>query len=969
MNSDVQLVPSPEKTLYLIDISSFIFRAFFAIRNLKNSKGQPTNAVYGVAAMLAKLLEEARPHHLGVAYDSKEPSFREVQYPQYKANRSAPPDDLVPQFAWVDELVHLMGMPGFRLPGVEADDLIATAAERWKQLSPQHRVVIVSSDKDLMQLVDHQVSLWDTLSGKRYDALAVKEKLGVPPHLVRDYLGLVGDSSDNIPGVPGFGPKTASELLLTHGSLGAVLQAARDQQIPGKKGENLRAHEGDAVLSADLATVKRDVPLEDAKVSLTRGVPTFDYRFQYTPELEAFLKRMEFSALIKQWSTKALGAQRTPGSEGAQGTPAFHGAKPALVSDGAPRTSQVSGLPEQASAGTLEDGTSIQSTLRMGVDASVAGAGASFQAVVTESQFARVLEELERAKEFGFDLETTSLNPREARLVGVALCPALTTSYYIPVGHREGQQLAEGWVLERLLPFIQQPKYKKIGQNLKYDWSVLQAMGIHAQGIGADTMVAAYLLDPEGRHNLQALAAQYLNYAVTSYEDVCGKGKAQIGFDEVPIDRATHYSAEDAWAALALWKELAPRIQEERLMPIFAQVDLPLVPVLAHMEMEGVCIDVDYLQALSQEFRMELERVSARIEAYSHGPINLNSPKQIGKLLFEDLKLPTHGKTKTGFSTDASVLERLAPLHEVPRLMLEYREISKLLGTYVDPLPALRDRKTGKIHTSYHQTVTATGRLSCSDPNLQNIPIRTERGSRLRRAFVASPGQLLVAADYSQIELRILAHMSQDPELCRSFEKGEDVHQRTASEIYAISPEQVTPEQRGVAKAINFGLMYGKTPFGLSQELRISRREADSIIQRYFQRYAGVKAFLDGQIEKARSTGVVYTELGRMRRLADIVSKNPAMRANSERMAMNTPIQGTAADLMKLAMIQLEDRLRQEGLQSKLILQVHDEVVLDCPREEVPAVERLVAEVLEGAMQLRVPLQANVASGQNWLEL
>jgi DNA polymerase-1 len=963
MNSDSKLVPSPEKTLYLIDISSFIFRAFFAIRNLKNSKGQPTNAVYGVAAMLAKLLEEARPHHLGVAYDSKEPSFREVQYPQYKANRSAPPDDLVPQFAWVDELVHLMGMPGFRLPGVEADDLIATAAERWKQLSPHHHVVIVSSDKDLMQLVDDQVSLWDTLSGKRYDAHAVKEKLGVPPHLVRDYLGLVGDSSDNIPGVPGFGPKTASELLLAHGSLGAVLQAAKDQKIPGKKGENLLAHEGDAILSADLATVKRDVPLEAAKVALTGGVPTFDYRFQYTSELETFLKRMEFNALIKQWSTKALGAQRAPGVEGAQRAPGVEGA------DGAPKASAVSHPSQEASAGSPEGEALPESSPRMSMTTGGATSGANFQAIVTESQFAQVLEELDRAKEFGFDLETTSLNPREARLVGIALCPGLTNSYYIPVGHREGRQLAEGWVRERLLPFITQPKYKKIGQNLKYDWSVLQAMGIQAQGLGADTMVAAYLLDPEGRHNLQALAAQYLNYAVTSYEDVCGKGKTQIGFDEVPIDRATHYSAEDAWVALALWKELAPRIQEERLMPIFAQVDLPLVPVLAQMEMEGVCIDVDYLQALSQEFRKELDGVSARIEAYSHGPINLNSPKQIGKLLFEDLKLPTHGKTKTGYSTDASVLERLAPLHEVPRLMLEYREISKLLGTYVDPLPTLRDKKTGKIHTSYHQTVTATGRLSCSDPNLQNIPIRTERGSRLRRAFVASPGQLLVAADYSQIELRILAHMSQDPELCRSFEKGEDVHQRTASEIYGISPEQVTQEQRGVAKAINFGLMYGKTPFGLSQELGISRREADSIIQRYFQRYAGVKAFLDGQIEKARSTGVVYTELGRMRRLSDIRSKNPAMRANSERMAMNTPIQGTAADLMKIAMIQLEDRLRQEGLQSKLILQVHDEVVLDCPREEVRKVERLVAEVLEGAMKLRVPLQANVASGQNWLEL
>ena len=482
-------------------------------------------------------------------------------------------------------------------------------------------------------------------------------------------------------------------------------------------------------------------------------------------------------------------------------------------------------------------------------------------------------------------------------------------------------------------------------------------------------MIASYLLETEGRHSLENLAAHYLGYTVLTYEQVCGKGKDQIGFDQVSIALATRYSAEDALITYRLWKKLIERLKEELLLQIFSEVDLPLVGILSKMELQGVAIDVPFLQGLSKEFDQELRQIEEQVAKFTSGPINLNSPRQIAQLLFEELKLPVQAKTKTGYSTDATVLETLAPLHEVPRLLLEYREITKLKGTYVDPLPLMRDPTTGRIHTSYQQTVAATGRLSSSNPNLQNIPIRSDRGRRIRNAFVAAPGSLFVSADYSQIELRILAHMSADEELCRSFRHNEDVHRRTASEIFEVALDQVDDRQRGIAKAINFGLMYGKTPFGLAQELKISRAEAKQVIDRYFERYAGVKRFLDGQIEEAKERGYVTTLLGRKRHLPDIRSKNPAIRGNAERMAMNTPIQGTAADLMKLAMIKMDHVLEERQLRSRLILQVHDEVVLECPESEAPSVLELVREAMESAMELTVPLTVNAAMGKHWSDL
>ncbi|MBI2711434.1 MAG: DNA polymerase I [Bdellovibrio sp.] len=921
MSQKNEILPPSKNTLYLVDISSFIFRAFFAIRSLKNKAGEPTNAVYGVATMLARLADEAKPEYLAVVYDSKEPSFRKEVYPEYKANRSAPPDDLVPQFDRIEELIAAFEIHSYRMKGVEADDLIATLAHRWCAEAPHHHVVIVSSDKDLMQLVSDRVEIWDTMSNKFYAPPQVEEKFGVKPEQIRDYLALVGDSSDNIPGVAGIGPKGASDLLKQFGTLDRVLDAARKNEIAGKKGESLRTCEKDALLSAELATVKVDLPVHIPMESLK-------YRFHVNDTCLNLLKTLDFHSLVAKWGSQAA-------------------------------------VNPTSSAGTIAVASDAQSKKKP---------QAHFKTVRTLAELSNIIKGIQQSKFFGIDLETTALNPRAAKIVGVAVCYDPAEAFYIPVGHSGDEaQLKLTEVLEALKPLLEDVNIKKIGQNLKFDLSIFSENGVNVQGLGADTMIAAFLLDPDGRHNLKTLAEKYLDYSVLTYEEVCGKGKDQITFDQLDIETATRYSAEDAWIAIRLWEKLEPRLVAEELEQVFYKADLPLVEVLARMELEGVCLDVPWLRKLSEEFALELNKIETRIQAFTQGPVNLNSPKQLAQLLFEELKLPTQAKTKTGFSTDASVLEALAPLHEVPRLLLEYRELSKLKGTYVDPLPELCDPKSGKIHTSFHQTIAATGRLSCSDPNLQNIPIRSERGLKIRRGFIPSPGNLLLSADYSQIELRLLAHMSGDPELVGAFQRNEDVHRKTASDLFGVSVEGVSEQQRGIAKAINFGLMYGKTAFGLSQEMKIPRREAQEIIDRYFTKYRAVKFFLDSQILSAREKGYVVSLLGRKRWLPDIRSKNPALRNNAERMAMNSPLQGTAADLMKMGMIEIDRRLKAEKLRSKLLIQVHDEVVLDCPEQEVDVTRKLVCHSMEnafaGVIELSVPLVVNSAIGKNWMDL
>lgn len=960
---------SRENALFLVDVSSFIFRAFYAIRQLSNRNGEPTNAVYGVASMLARLIEETNPKYLTIVYDSKEPSFRKEVYKEYKANRSAPPEDLIPQFDRIEDLILKMGLHSVRVSGVEADDLIATLTHRWTAENPKHEVVIVTGDKDLMQLVTPTVRAWDTMKNIVYGPAEVEEKFGVRPDQLRDYLALVGDSSDNIPGVPSIGPKGATDLLKEFGTLEGVIEGAKAGKVKGKKGETLTANEEIAKLSQELATL---IDVKHIKVDMERMLlPFVDGVVSVGADCLALLEELDLRSLRDKWNR---GNVMIPGPTPPVGATVASEAVPSDAAELAFDFTEESdaGMPSStasvARAAVLTPGalTPVVS-LRVEVD--------TFRSVMNETEFAALLSELETVPEFGFDLETTSLNPREAHLVGIAIAPSLDRGYYIPVGHRGSNldQLSEAYVMEKLRPILEDPRRKKIGHNLKYDFSVLAEHGIFADGIGADTMVADYVIDPEGRHNLQTVAAKHLGYTTLTYEQVCGKGKDQVPFDLIPIDVATRYSAEDAWLSLNLWHVMRPRIQEAGLMRIFAEVDLPLVQIIGKMERAGVCIDTDWLASVRVDFAKELLIIEEKIQKFTNGPVNLNSPKQLAELLFNELKLPTQTKTKTGFSTDASVLEILAPMHEVPKQILQYREISKLMGTYVDPLPKMRDAKTGKIHAGFHQTVTATGRLSSSEPNLQNIPVRTERGQKIRKAFIPSPGNVLVSADYSQIELRILAQMSGDRELVASFQKDEDVHRRTASEIFGIPPDAVSTEQRGVAKAINFGLMYGKSVFGLAVELGISRTEAKEMITKYFERYSGVKQFLDRLISDAKEKGETATLLGRRRELRDISSRNPAVRGNAERMAMNTPIQGTAADLMKLAMIRLDEALEAGGYKTKLVIQVHDEVVLDVPMDELEAVKKVVTTAMEnafeGLVKLTVPLRVNVESGKNWAEL
>jgi DNA polymerase-1 len=904
----------PYNTLYLIDISSFIFRAFYAVRELTAPDGTPVNAVYGVATMLGRLIDEAGPRYLAVVYDSKEPSFRKLRYPEYKANRSAPPEMLIPQFDLIEKLVQVMGIPSFRQSGVEADDLIATLNRQWIGSDSNHRTVIVSGDKDLMALVNSKTQLWDTMKEVHYTPHEVMEKFGVEPSQVRDYLAMVGDASDNIPGITGIGPKGAEQLLKDYRTLEGVIEAAKQGKIKGKKGEMIVEGESAALLSQELATLKEDIPL-------TISPEQAAFEFRVTRPLLDFVKHYNFRSLHSKYSSIGSG----------QDAPL-----------------------EVARENSLKP---------------------VFHTVSTEGALADLVKVIREKKRFAFDTETTSLDPRKARLVGIAISFDSENGYYIPVGHEltlesRSPQLELETVLRELTPILEDPSILKIGQNLKYDIRVMRSQGVELQGIEADTMVAAYALDSSGRHNLDFLAKKYLGYDMKTYEEVTGKGASQIGFEQVSIEEATRYSAEDAWAAFLLWERLRSEVSRAGVEKLFREVDLPMVGVVAEMEESGIKVDVPFLQKLEREFEQELRSIEKRILAFSKNPgLNLNSPKQLAGFLFEELSLPPQSKTKTGYSTDASVLEALAPLHEAPRLLLEFREISKLKGTYVQPLQELRDPKDSRIRTSFHLTGTATGRLSSSDPNLQNIPTRSARGQRIREAFVAEEGSKLISADYSQIELRILAHLSGDPVLCESFRSGEDVHRRTASGIFKKDPSVVTDEERAFAKAINFGLMYGKTVFGLAEELHIPRGEAKAMIESYFHRYAGVKAFLDSQVAAAHADGFVTTLLGRKRMLPEIRSSNAAVRANAERMAMNSPIQGTASDLIKVAMVRLHHELRERGFRAKILLQVHDELVLECPADEVDAVSGLLRETMEKAIELKVPLLVNVSTGARWSEL
>ncbi len=919
----------------LIDASSFIFRAFYAVRPLNNKSGLPTNALFGFANMMLKVLEEKRPTHIAVVYDTKHPSFRKELYTEYKANRGAMPEDLVPQIPYIKKFVECLGLPAFERPGFEADDVIGTLAERAAHLSDDEaEVMIVSSDKDLMQLVNDHIYLFDTMKEQKYTAKEVKEKLGVPPELVADYLGIVGDTSDNIPGVKGIGPKGAVALLEQFGTLEGIFANISAVKKDAQR-KQLEECKDQALLSKKLATVVRDLPLETDWHSLKCDPKPGEAMF-------ALLQEVEFQALEKRL--------RSWGNSSSSGAPV---ANTSVVNAGGD-DSEITALREYPSGDY------------------VAKSKGSYSIIFRESELEKAFASLHAEPIIAIDTETTGLEIRDAKIVGFSFCGNGKDAFYVPVGHNGIEQIETSIALGRFGEFLSEKKI--CGQNLKFDLSILRTAGlkIAPKQVEFDSLIASYILSPESRHGLDLLAEKYLGHKNISYEEVCGEGKEEISFADAPIEKAGEYAAEDAHVAYLLQDVLRKELEKTpNLLKVFREIDMPLVPVLADLEWEGVAIDSEHLQRVSQDFAKELASLEKKSHELAGGEFNLSSPKQLQKILFEDLRLPPSKKTKTGYSTDVEVLERLAPLHELPRLILEHRELAKLKGTYVDVLPELVSKNSGRVHAQFHQTVTATGRLSSSDPNLQNIPIRTESGKLVRKAFVAERGNVLLGADYSQIELRILASMSEDPHLLEAFRNGRDIHAMTASQIFSIPLEQVDVDSRRKAKAINFGLIYGKSAFSLAEELGITRKEAAEIIERYFAQYPTIRAFLDGLVETAKKHGYAETLFGRRRWIEGIHSKNKMILGMAERMAVNTPIQGTAADLVKIAMTQLHRKIREERWQAKIILQVHDELVLEVPETEIDSMKKIIKEVMEGAgkEKITVPLTVEVGVASNWLDL
>ena len=907
------------KRLYLIDGNSYIYRAFHAIRNLSNSRGFPTNAIYGFATMLLKIVREEKPDYLGVAFDSKGPTTRHEYYPQYKATRPPMPEGLVPQIPIIWDLVRAYRIPVIQQQGIEADDLLAAAAREG--LKHQLDVVLVSGDKDLLQLVGPHVVVLDTMKAQRWTPEEVEKRYGIGPERLVDMMALMGDAIDNVPGVRGVGEKTALELVKQFGTLEKLYAHLETVKGEARK-KALAAGREDAFLSRRLVTLDPEVPVSVDLDELRPQEPD-------TAAALAIFREMEFSRLVRELGT------------------------------GAPES-------ESASAGA-EAGEHRPQAERPARD---------YRLVFTRDELGALVHLLRASGGFAVDLETTSLEPLRADIVGLSFSTAPHTAWYVPVGHRylgAPQQLPLGEVLDALGPLLTDAALLKYGQNIKYDALVLARAGIELAGIGFDTMVASYVINPtRHQHNLTELALEYLNEQVTTYKEVAGSGKKQVSFSEVEVERARDYSGEDADVAFRLTKLLAPKIDELGFHALFYDLELPLVAVLARMERNGVCIDSQRLRDGSKEADIQLQELMRRIWAIAGQEFNINSPKQLGEILFDKLGLPVIRRTKTGRSTDEDVLTRLAASHELPAEILAWRSLAKLKNTYLDVLPTLVNPETGRVHTSFNQTVTATGRLSSSDPNLQNIPVRTELGRRIRESFTAAPGSILVSADYSQIELRIMAHLSGDAELCDSFRRGEDIHARTAALMFGLDASAVTGEQRRAAKAINFGIIYGMGAYGLSQQLGIDQKQAKEFIDRYFERYPGVRVWLDRTIEEAKRAGYVETLLGRRRYLPEIASTNRSVAQFAERMAINTPVQGTAADMIKQAMLAIDRELEKGtdlfSYRALMVLQIHDELLFEVPEGEADRLVAMVREKMEGVMRLAVPVKVDVGRGKNWAE-
>jgi len=893
------------KTLVLVDGSSYLYRAFHALPSLTNSRGEPTGAVYGVTNMLRRLLSDYDPAHVAVVFDAKGKTFRDDLYPEYKAHRPPMPDELRHQVEHIHAIVRAMGLPLLIVEGVEADDVIGTLA---RQAEGQGMSVLISTgDKDMAQLVDDHITLVDTMKEVVSDIAGVKERFGIPPELIIDYLALIGDASDNVPGVPKVGPKTAVKWLEQYGSLDGVI--ARAGEIGGKVGENLRDSLHFLPLSRQLVTIKTDVPLAQKPGDLLRQSPDRD-------TLKALYSHLEF----KSWLAELLAG-----------------------------------------------GESVE-PLQLNV------AEQSYELVTTIDQLDVWLRCLELAELFAFDTETTSLDYMEARIVGVSFSVQPGHAAYVPLGHDYAgvpQQLDRDYVLGRLKPLLEDAGKPKVGQNLKYDMSVLSHHGITLRGIAHDTMLQSYVLDSTAtRHDMDSLALKYLGRKTITYDEVAGKGAKQLSFNQVTLEQACDYAAEDADVTLQLHQTLWPKLAAEpRLRSLYEEIEIPLLSVLSRMELTGVLIDSALLKKQSQLLAERMLAIESEAYREAGGPFNLGSPKQIQEILFDRLQLPVLKKTPTGQpSTAEEVLSELALDYPLPRHIMEYRGLAKLRSTYTDKLPGQINRYTGRVHTSYQQAVAATGRLSSSDPNLQNIPVRSEEGRRIRQAFIAPEGYKLLAADYSQIELRIMAHLSRDEGLLRAFGSGEDIHRATAAEVFGIAPEQVTSDQRRSAKAINFGLIYGMSAFGLARQLGIDRSAAQAYVDRYFARYPGVRNYMDQTREVARQQGYVETVFGRRLYIQDIKASNAQRRQYAERTAINAPMQGTAADIIKRAMISVDTWLQQCGIKARMIMQVHDELVFEVAEQEADTLEKQVRQLMSSAARLDVPLVVEVGLGHNWDE-
>lgn len=908
------------KTLLLVDGSSYLYRAYHALPDLRSPDGFPTGAIHGMVAMLKRAIQDVNPEHAACVFDAKGDTFRNEWYPQYKAQRAPMPEDLVRQIEPIHEVVKLLGWPVLMVPGIEADDAIGTLSRIAAQTG--HEVIISTGDKDLAQLVNEHVTLINTMSNEKLDVAAVQAKFGVPPERIVDYLTLMGDAVDNVPGVEKVGPKTAAKWIAEYGSLDGVIAAAGS--IKGVAGENLRKALDWLPTGRKLVTVVTDCDLA-ANIA---GFPSLDALALKPVDRDGLLDfygRFGF----KTWKRDLEG-------QGGTATPAAEG--------------------EPAAAAPVAS----------------ASIDKRYETVLTRDALQRWLARIEAAPLTAIDTETDSLDGMAARIVGISLSVAVGEAAYIPLRHDYAgapAQLDADEVLAALKPWLESERHAKLGQNIKYDTHVFANAGITIRGYAHDTLLQSYVLEAHKPHSLESLALRHLGRTGLSYEDVCGKGAHQIPFAQVDVTRAAEYSCEDSDMTLHVHQTLWPQLQEQAgPLFVYEKIEMPSVAVLGRIERHGVLIDAAVLARQSQELAERLMALEREAHEIAGQPFNLGSPKQIGEILFGKLGLPVKKKTATGTpSTDEEVLAELAADYPLPAKLLEHRSLAKLKGTYTDKLPLMVNPATGRVHTNYAQAVAVTGRLSSNDPNLQNIPIRTPEGRRVREAFVAPPGCAILSADYSQIELRIMAHISEDPGLLKAFAEGMDVHRATASEVFGIPPEQVTSEQRRYAKTINFGLIYGMGAFGLAQNLGIERAAATTYIERYFQRFAGVKRYMDETKASAKAKGYVETMFGRRVYLPDINGGNGPRRSGAERQAINAPMQGTAADLIKLAMIEVQAMLDREQRGTKMIMQVHDELVFEVPEAEIAwareAVPRVMASV---APQMKVPLLAEVGVGPNW---